>query len=78
MQRVPDDQQVQLLEALFALSVVPLPDGSRRKKLAGVKPPLYRLREGDWRFIYRIDGRTVRVLDLIRRRDLDDWLRRRR
>ena len=45
---------------------------------ARVKPPLYRLREGDWRFIYRIDGRTVRVLDLIRRRDLDDWLRRRR
>jgi mRNA-degrading endonuclease RelE of RelBE toxin-antitoxin system len=43
-----------------------------------VKPALYRLRQGDWRAIYAIEGRTVRVLDLIRRRDLELWLRRRR
>jgi len=67
-----------LLEAILSLSDAPLPDGSRRKKLTGLKPPLYRLRYGDWRAIYEIEGRTVRVLDLIRRRDLERWLRRRR
>lgn len=76
MERLPARERERLLQALLALGRDPLPEGDHRKKLAGVRPPLYRLREGPWRALYRIEGENVDVLDLIRRRDLDRWLRR--
>ena len=76
MERLPARERERLLQTLLALGRDPLPEGDRRKKLGGIRPPLYRLREGPWRALYRIDGENVDVLDLIRRRDLDRWLRR--
>lgn len=78
LHRILDEEQARLLEAILSLAEAALPDGSRRKKLKGVRPPTYRLRQGNWRVMYEIERETVRVLDLIRRRDLDTWIRRRR
>ena len=40
------------------------------KQLAGFDPPLFRLRAGDWRFIYRSQGAgTIEVIRVRNRRD---------
>lgn len=77
LERLSRGERLPLAERIAALTDEPLPDGVQRKKLAGVSPPLYRLRVGPWRALYRIDGRTVKVVDLVRRRDLEAWMRRR-
>ncbi len=78
LRRLPAREEQRLLAAILSLEQDPLPDGAKRKKLTGVTPPRYRLREDDWRVIYAIRGQTARVIDLIRRRDLDGWLKRSR
>lgn len=76
LERAGQVEGATLREAILSLETEPLPDGVRRKKLSGVRPALYRLRAGSWRILYEIEGRTVRVLDVVRRRDLETWLRR--
>lgn len=76
LERAPAPERERLLKAILALGRDPLPEGDRRKKLSGVRPPLYRLREGPWRALYRIRGGSVDVIGLIRRKDLSLWLRR--
>ena len=39
------------------------------KKLQGIDPPEYRLRIGDWRVRFALDGDTVRVLRVLNRKD---------
>lgn len=53
-----------------------LPKPPRLKKLHHFRPPLYRLRVGDYRVYYRIDQRTVIILAVLNRRDADRWLGR--
>lgn len=55
-----------------------LPKPPRLKKLHHFRPPLYRLRVGDYRVYYRLDQRTVVVLAILNRRDADRWLGRQR
>jgi mRNA-degrading endonuclease RelE of RelBE toxin-antitoxin system len=45
------------------LEISPLPFGKTRiKKLTGFRPPLYRLRSGEFRVYYRIVSREVIIL----------------
>lgn len=39
------------------------------KKLKGVDPPEYRLRAGDYRVRFELDGETVRILRVRNRRE---------
>ncbi|MFA5942927.1 MAG: type II toxin-antitoxin system RelE/ParE family toxin [Candidatus Thermoplasmatota archaeon] len=41
--------------------------GADIKRLAGTDPPKHRLRVGDWRIVYAIDGQTVRILEVFAR-----------
>lgn len=59
------------------LETRPIPVGKPRiKKLSGFEPPLYRLRSGDFRAYYRINGDEVVVLAVTRRKDSDKRLKR--
>ena len=55
---------------MASLARDPLPPRAAAKKLKGYRPPLYRLRAGDYRVLYRVAQRTVTVLRVIDRRDL--------
>jgi mRNA interferase RelE/StbE len=46
--------------------------GADIKKLVGADPPLYRLRVGDWRALFFIDGKTVKVTSIRRRENAYD------
>jgi len=55
----------------------PLPFGKTRiKKLSGFRPPLYRLRSGDFRAYYRIISRDVVILAIKHKKDSEKSLRK--
>ncbi|MBI2154860.1 MAG: type II toxin-antitoxin system RelE/ParE family toxin [Candidatus Rokubacteria bacterium] len=66
------DQVTQDLRQLEEAPVGPPP---RIKRLRGFPFPLYRLRSGDYRILYRIDEAVITVMRVINRRDLDRALR---
>ena len=62
VRRLDPHIRVQLLRAATVLQEAPYPSGSGRiKMLVGKEPPEYRLRVGDYRMMFRIEGRTVIV-----------------
>ncbi|GAB4418084.1 MAG: hypothetical protein OHK0032_14090 [Thermodesulfovibrionales bacterium] len=68
---------LEITKALKILEVSPLPSGKALiKKLKGFSPPLYRLRTGDFRVLYRITGNKVAVLRVIDRKELERELKR--
>ena len=66
--------RLQIAQDVAFLARDPLPPRSGVKKLKGHRPPLYRLRAGDYRVFYRLAQRTVRILRVIGHRDLDRLL----
>jgi len=69
-------QREQILSAIKSLSTNPLPSGIRIKKLKGFKPPLYRLRSGDFRILYRIQSNDVTIMNVLDRKDLEKIIKR--
>jgi len=49
----------------------PIPLGKNLKRLRGPKRVVWRLRHGDFRVLYRIEGERVMVLRVVNRRDLE-------
>jgi mRNA-degrading endonuclease RelE of RelBE toxin-antitoxin system len=60
---------------LARLSESPIDRPPRVKRLKGFKHPLYRLRSGDHRIVYRIDEALVTILRVIDRKVLERSLR---
>ena len=61
---------------LKALQTSPLPSGTQIKRLKGFRPPIYRLRSGDFRVLYRIRDDKVTVLRVIDRKLLERVIKR--
>ena len=70
------EYQKQINSDLKTLESNPFPHASSRKRLKGFRPPLYRLRSGDFRIFYRIQEKTVIVLRVLDRKLLDRILKR--
>ena len=67
----------EIIQSLKYLEDSPLPTGSKRiKKIKGIKPSLYRLRIGDYRVLYKIQGREVVVLTVVDRKELERELKK--
>jgi mRNA-degrading endonuclease RelE of RelBE toxin-antitoxin system len=60
---------------LARLSESPIDRPPRVKRLKGFRHPLYRVRSGDHRIVYRIDETLVTILRVIDRRVLERSLR---
>jgi mRNA interferase RelE/StbE len=71
---LPLRERLQVAGDIASLARDALPPRSGVRKLRGYRPPLYRLRAGDYRVLYRLTGRTVTVIRVIARRDLDRTL----
>lgn len=70
------EARMEVLQDLAKLRDDPLPGGQDKKKLKGFKAPMYRLRSGDYRVPYRIDGSAVTILRVIDRKDLERIVKR--
>ncbi len=69
------DQLRAIIEAIAGLGENPFPSGQNKKKLKGFSFPLYRLRIGNYRVLYRIDQRLVTIMRGINRKDLERTIR---
>ena len=65
-----------VLAGIRHLEQNPFADGSSKKKLKGFPFPVYRLRTGDFRAIYRINQDTVTILRVINRKELERVIKR--
>ena len=70
LKKLDPQVKLQLLKASAVLSQEPYPGAmSRIKMLVGISPRHYRLRVGDYRIIYRIEGAIVLVVRVAHRRE---------
>lgn len=61
--------------ALIKLADNPYPEGKKWKQLKGVDGEFLRLRLGDYRVMYAVQGDEIQILGFVHRRDLDKWIR---
>jgi len=68
-------KRYKILQATKGLEASPFPRGNVIKKLKGAKLSLYRLRIGDFRAIYHLDGKKIAILSIVDRKDLEKKLK---
>jgi mRNA-degrading endonuclease RelE of RelBE toxin-antitoxin system len=73
---IPHDRREKILKDMEVLSSRPQLSQPNLKKLKGFRPPLYRLRSGDYRVLYRVLGDTVTIMRVIDRKDLEKIIKR--
>ncbi|MEW6409229.1 MAG: type II toxin-antitoxin system RelE/ParE family toxin [Nitrospirota bacterium] len=74
---LPTEVALKVTRDLKILEVAPLPLGKGLiKKLKGFTPPLYRMRIGNYRVLYRITGNEIAILRIIDRKELERELKR--
>jgi mRNA interferase RelE/StbE len=76
LEETPKNLREQIHRDLKSLQESPFPSGTQIKRLKGFRPPIYRLRSGDFRVLYRIRGDQVTVLRVIDRKLLDRVIKR--
>lgn len=59
----------QILADCARLADNPIPDGKRIKKLQGFKEPLYRLRAGDYRVVFKRFGARIDIVRVLSKPD---------
>ena len=70
LKKLDPQVKLQLLKASVVLSQAPYPGATPRIKiLVGISPRHYRLRVGDYRIFYRIEGTIVLVVRIAHRRE---------
>ena len=67
--------RLKLLKAVNILLSSPFPRGNIIKKLKGVKISLYRLRAGDYRIVYHIDGSQIVIMFVVDRKNFETRLK---
>jgi mRNA interferase RelE/StbE len=75
LQRLSPDVARRIVAKIQELETDPGPRGDTVKRIQGSPLPLYRLRIGDYRTAFRIDGKTVVILRIIHRSDLERAIR---
>ncbi len=73
---IPEELRNQVHQDLNSLESAPFPLEKRIKRLRGFRPPVYRLRSGDFRVLYHIEGEIITVLRVIDRELLERVIRR--
>lgn len=71
LRHLPRPVQATALRQINTLETNVTPDGHRIKKLRGVTGSFYRLRIGDYRAVFEVEGERVIVHRIINRKDLE-------
>ncbi len=51
------------------------PHGTRIKKMEHIEQPQYRLRVGDYRVFYDVEGKRVVILGIVHKKKAEKWLK---
>ena len=76
LDRIPEARRINVIAIIKKLSSNPFASGPYIKKIKGFKTPLYRIRSGDYRVLYRVQEKTVYIMRVVDRRDLDRIIKR--
>ena len=68
---LPKTIQANSLRQIKKLEMRITPDGKRIKKIKGIKGSFYRLRIGDYRAVFTVEGDSVTILRIVNRKELD-------
>jgi mRNA-degrading endonuclease RelE of RelBE toxin-antitoxin system len=73
---IPEISKKKIIASIQKLSTDPFSSSPNIKKLKGFKPPIYRIRSGDLRVLYRVHDRTIIILRVIDRKDPERIIKR--
>ena len=73
---LPSETREQIQDDLKSMAGDPFPSGLKIKRLKGFRPPVYRLRSGQFWILYLIEANTVIVLRIIDRKILERIIKR--
>jgi mRNA-degrading endonuclease RelE of RelBE toxin-antitoxin system len=76
LEEVSKELREQIQRDLKTLQTSLLPSGIQIKRLRGFRPPIYRLRSGDYQVLYHIREDRVTVLRMIDRKLLERVIKR--
>jgi len=76
LKSIPGELRDQIHRDLKNLESAPFPSGTCIKRLKGFRPPVYRLRSGNFRILYHIQERSVMILRVIDRKLLERAIRK--
>jgi mRNA interferase RelE/StbE len=76
LKNIPEKLRDQIHRDLRNLESAPFPSGTYIKRLRGFRPPVYRLRSGNFRILYHIQENSVTILRVIDRKLLDRAIKR--
>jgi len=68
---IPEPQKKKIIASIKKLSSNPFAPNPNIKKLKGFKPPIYRIQTGDFRVLYSVHDKTIIILRVIERKDLE-------
>ncbi len=71
IESLPEAAHARIIEGILGLRKDPLPSPPVKKKLKGFGFPLYRLRIADYRLLYRIEAKTVTIMRIVDRKNLE-------
>ena len=71
LKNIPREQRDQIHHDIIILESAPFPSGTTIKRLKRLRPPVYRLRSGDFRILYHIHENDVIILRVIDRKLLE-------
>jgi mRNA-degrading endonuclease RelE of RelBE toxin-antitoxin system len=76
LEDIPRELRDQIHRDLKHLESAPFPSGTYIRRLRGFRPPVYRLRSGNFRILYHIQESSVTILRVIDRKLLDRAIKR--
>jgi len=68
---IPEARHKKNIASIKKLSSNPLSPSPNIKKLKGFKPLIYRIRSGDFRVLYGVHDKTIIIMRVIDRKDLE-------
>ena len=76
LEGLPSKIRERIQHDLESMAGDPFPSGMQIKRLKSFRPPVYRLRSGEFRVLYMIEEETIIVLRIIDRKLLDRIIKR--
>ncbi len=76
LNNISEKQRDKIIASIKKLSPNPFATETHIKKLKGIKPPLYRIRSGDFRIIYKVQEDIIYIMRVLDRKDLERIIKR--
>jgi mRNA-degrading endonuclease RelE of RelBE toxin-antitoxin system len=76
LDHIPEISRKKIIASIKKLASDPFSPSPNIKKLKGFKPPIYRIRSGDFRALYRVHDKTIIILRVMDRKGLERIIKR--